>query len=331
MKTEEKNMNFFSRVKTAVVNLENYNVFLGEKISVAIKYFFLIVLILVLVIAVAQTYSIMGMVNKGVQYIQNEMPDFLYQDGKLEFSENVNAYDEQFDVYMIADTSDELSEEKINEYKDQIKSSGIIFLKDNLIYKVGNQEVKYNYSELSSELEITDLNKEKMLQYISSVGMIGIAITIVLGIVFGMYIVQVISIFMDWVMITLFTLISSRICGMSINYKSAFNISIYALTLPIILTMLYNVAYYLFDFYIEYFRTVYLLISYVYIVAVILMIKSDLIKQHIEVSKIVEVQKEVHEELQNPENSNEEKEEEPKEDKKEENDDVVGEPDGSEI
>lgn len=337
MENENKKVGFFSRVKIAVTKLENYGMFLEEKTSVAIKYFFLIVLILTVVMAGVQTYSIMKMVNKGYQYIKNEMPDFSYKDEKLQFSEIINAYDEEFDIYMIADTSETVDEKNMQEYKDKIKSNGMIFLKDKVIYKSGNDEIEYKYSEFAAQYDVDSLDKAKLMEEIDTIGMIGIAVTIFAVIVMGLYIIQLISIFMDWLVITIFAFISARICRININFKHSFNISIYALTLPIILTMLYNVAYYLAGFYTEYFRIVYLLISYVYIVAVILMIKSDLLKQQIEVSKVVEEQKKVHEELNNPE----EKEEEKKENKKPENDDkeeknseddnVAGEPDGSEI
>ena len=135
---------------------------------------------------------------------------------------------------------------------------------------------------------------------------------------------------------SLFALIVAKVCRISMNLKHCFNISIYALTLSIILSMLYNVAYIMLGFYTEYFRLVYLLISYVYVVAVILMIKSDLIKQQIELTKIVEVQKQVHEELKDSEeedkkeNKKPEREDKPKEEKPE-GSVSKDEPDGSEI
>ena len=332
---EDKKVGFFSRIKIAVTKLENYGMFVEEKTSVAVKYFFLIVLLLTIVMGAVETYSIMKIVNKGYSYVKNEIPEFSYSEGKLEFSENVHAYDHEFDLYMIADTSEEVSEEKMTEYRDEIKSQGIIFLKDKAIYKSGIDEVEYNYAELASESGITDLNKEKMINEIDAIGLTGIAVTIFLTLFVGLYIIELITIFMDWLVITIFALVAARICGINMPFKAGFNISIYALTLSIILTILYNVAYYLAGFYTDYFRLVYLLISYVYVVAAILMMKSDLIKQQMEVTKIEEVQKKVHEELKEQEKEEDKKENkkpEDQEDKKEETDDnIAGEPDGSEI
>ena len=76
-------------------------------------------------------------------------------------------------------------------------------------------------------------------------------------------------------------------------------------------------------------------ISYIYIITAMLMIKSDLIKQQIEVGRIIEEQKKVREEKQEEENKKEEKKEENKEQeskkekKKKDKDEGEGTPEGS--
>lgn len=335
METNEEKLRFFSRIKIAVIKLENYGVFLEEKMSIAVKYFFLIVLILALCIAIVETYSLMKIASKGYTYIKNELPEFSYSDGNLEFSHIVQSYDEEFNLYMIADTTEELTVEKLQEYKSNIKAMGIIFLKDNAIYISGNNEVKYLYSDFSSEYGITSFDRQTLIEKIDSIGLMGIALTMFSILLIGLYILQVVTIFMDWLIISIFAFFVAKICRINMTYKHIWNISIYALTFPIILTIIYNAAYYLTGFYTEYFRMVYLMIAYVYIVAVILMIKSDLIKQQIEVQKIVEVQKQVHEELKekvNDKKEEENKNEDKKENNEEDNDDLLNqEPDGSEI
>jgi Sec-independent protein translocase protein TatA len=69
-------------------------------------------------------------------------------------------------------------------------------------------------------------------------------------------------------------------------------------------------------FTIKYFEIAYNAIAYIYIITAMLMIKSDLIKQQIEVGKIVEEQKKVREEKKEQENK-EKEDKKPKEDKKE--------------
>lgn len=332
---ENKKIGFFSRVKIAIAKLENYSMFLEEKLSIAIKYFFLIVLIAVVAVALAQTYDMSQMLSKGYQYIQNELPDFSYENGNLNFSERILAYDSEYDIYMIADTED-VTEQTLKEYKSQIKTSGVIFLKNYAIYKNGDLEVKYNYHDLQMQYQIESLDKAKFLQEIDTIGIAGMTITIFLVLIVSIYIVQWVSILLDWLIMSVFALIASRICRVNLQWKHALNLSIYALTLSILLSALYNIAYCLTGFYTQYFRLVYLLISYVYIVAVILIIKSDILKQKVEIAKIEEVQKQVHEELSHPEEKKEEEKKEnkkPKDEKEPEPEENTtnGEPDGSEI
>ena len=328
---ENKKIGFFARIKIAVAKLENYSLFVEEKPAVAIKYFFLIVLVLALTICGIQTFDVMQKIQKGYQYVKNEIADFSYENGALNFSEKVYAYDSEYDFYLIADTGREITEDTLQEYKTQIKSSGLIFLQNKVIYKTGNSEVEYQLADLSNQYGISSLDKNQLVEEVENVGMMGIAITMFIAILISMYIIELVSTFIDWLMITIFSLIVARVCRIHMRWKHGFNISIYALTLPIILSMLYNIANYLTGFYTQYFRVVYLLISYVYVVAVILMIKSDLLKQEVEVGRIVETQKEIHEELKNPEDKKEKKKPEeknpPQSDEKPTNED----PDGSEI
>lgn len=107
----------------------------------------------------------------------------------------------------------------------------------------------------------------------------------------------------------------SKIVNINLKYKSVYNISVYALTLSIILYMIYIALNVLTGFYIRLFDIAYNAISYIYIATAILMIKSDLTKQQIEVTKIVEVQKQIQEEKEQ-----ETEEEKPNKKKKEDED-----------
>ncbi len=332
---ENKKIGFFSRIKIAVASLENYSLFVEEKPLIAVKYFFLIVLVLALVISGIQTFDAIQKIQKGYQYVKNEMGDFSYENGTLNFSEKVYAYDSEYDFYLIADTTDEITDEMLQEYKTQVKSSGLIFLQNKVFYKSGNSEVEYQLADLSKQYGIITLNKAKLVEEVESIGMMGIGITIFIAVCLSMYIIELVSTFIDWLMITIFSLIVARVCRIHMLWKHGFNISIYALTLSIILSILYNIANYMTGFYTQYFRVVYLLISYVYVVAVILMIKSDLLKQEVEVGRIIQTQKKIHEELQKPEEKEEDKKEnkKPEEKKLPESDEkpTNEEPDGSEI
>ena len=101
------------------------------------------------------------------------------------------------------------------------------------------------------------------------------------------------------------------------NYKAVFNMSIYALTLSIILKIIYIVITMLTSFKIKYFEIMYIAIAYISLAAAIFLIKSDVIKQHLELMKIIEESKEkIEQTITIPKKDKEEKKEE-KDDKEE--------------
>ena len=117
--------------------------------------------------------------------------------------------------------------------------------------------------------------------------------------------------------------IVARISRIKLPYKANFNMAIHALTLPIILKLIYIVIHSFIGFEIKYFDWMYTTISYIYIVVAILMIKTDLINRQMELIKLQEEQIKVREQMKDEKDKEEpeEKNEDTKEDKDKENED----------
>jgi hypothetical protein len=347
---ENTKLNFFNRIKIAIFKLEDYGMFLGERLSVAIKYFFILILILSIVISVIDSYDFSKMIGKVYNYIENELPDFVYEDGKITFSENVEAYDEDYQFRLFINTDEEVNEETISDYKTQIYNEqyGMIALKDKFIYIVDGNEIEYSYSDLLTQYSLDINNKNELVEKISEISSMSIVMVFFVMNLIAIYISNIITMAGDLLVVALFGYVAARICGIRFKLSPVFSLSIYSLTLSIVLTGIYSVVYTLTGFVIKYFDIMYLLIAYVYIIAAIMMIKYDLIKHHFEVEKIIEVQKKVHDEVeeekQDKENNDEEdnkkdNENKDKKDSKENNNEpqvdeepqINREPDGSEI
>ena len=128
--------------------------------------------------------------------------------------------------------------------------------------------------------------------------------------------------FIDAAMLGILGLIVARLIGIRMKYKATVNIGIHALTLPLILQIIYLTVNILTGFEVKYFQWMYTTISYIYVVVAILMIKTQFINQQIELMKIKLEQEKVKEEInqqEDPKNEEpEEKQEKPNdEDKKE--------------
>lgn len=336
---EKSKLNFFSRVKLAIAKLEDYNVFINEKLSVGIKYFFLIVLIFATILTIIETYDFSKKITKGYEYIKNELPDFIYSNGNLEFSENVNSYDSEFEFNLVSETSKEGSNENIIEVTNKIENRGLVLFKDKAVFVNNGSEMIVDYLQLQEDYKIAELDKVTLLEKVDSIGVVGITVMYFAIILLGLFVFEFIALFMDCLVLSIFAYCAVKITKTDLNYKQTFNISIYSLTLPIILYMIYCIANFVFGFYTQYFKTIYLLIAYVYVVAVIFIIKADMMKQKAVIGKIEEIKKENVKEEQNQDDDKEEKEdkEKNKDDDKKSNDEnnegdiVDGEPDGSEI
>lgn len=343
---QQKNkIGFFTRIKFAIFKLEDYGMFLGENLKVAIKYFFVLILLVSVIVAVATTYDFYNVMNRMKNYIENELPEFTYEEGILNFSSQVDAYDEKYDFRLIINTSESIDEKQISEYKGKVNEFGMILLKDKVIFLSNGTELEETYLKLLEGYNISINNKTDLENQISNP-----TINNLIGIAFiynfiALFVSNIISTISDILILSIFGWIASRLCNINFKIRPIIVLAIYSLTLSIVLATLYTIVYMFTGFYIEYFNIIYLLIAYIYMVAAIFMIKYDFMKQTEELQKIIEVQEKIMkdmEEDEKEENENKEKDNDKKDDRKsKEKDDKNNEeepsiepnrePDGSEI
>lgn len=348
MEESQKKMGFFKRIKIAVFKLEDYGMFLGERTSVAFKFFILLILLISLIISIASSYNFYKMTNRAYSYIQNELPDFNYENNTLRFERNLEAYDYDYKFRLFINTDDDVSEDILKAYRESMYSDdvGLILLKDKAIYVFDGEMIEQTYKELFenqnlSQFGINLSNKQELINNFQSIGFSSIIYVYFIANFISIFINNVITNLGYLFVVALFGYIAARFCGVRFKMAPMFALSIYSLTLSVILSGIYLVVYLLTGFIIKYFDVMYLLVAYVYIIAAILMIKYDLIKQSEELQKIIEVQKQVRKELKEEEQNKEEYPKSKDKEKNKEDDDnqtrdepVVEEnrePDGSEI
>ena len=119
--------------------------------------------------------------------------------------------------------------------------------------------------------------------------------------------------------LSLFGILTCFLAKIKMKYKALFNMSIYALTLSIILRTIYFAITLLTTFKIKYFEVMYVAIAYISLAAAIFIIKSNVIKQHLELMKIIEESKEKIEKTLTLDKKPKDEEKEEKQDEKKEN------------
>lgn len=305
---------FFIKLKNAIINFDEYKNFADEKLWTSFKYILKLMLIFTILITVSLTYKVIIEANKAIEEFKQECPEFSFEDNKLviEGDNRIVKGDESGYFGLIIDSNEE-SLSNIEEAGDYERV--IAFLKDKVVIRSSdNIEASNSYENLEQEYpeyNLSNLNRDKAMEFLSSknISKIYAGISIISFIyLFVIYLVQVLF---DILLLSIVGYLFSKIINIKLKYKSIFCISIYAITLPILLYMVYIIVNIFTGFTIKYFEIAYNAIAYIYIITAMLMMKSDLVKQQVEVGKIVEEQKKVREEK-----DKEEKREEKPKDKK---------------
>lgn len=315
---EQRKMNFFKRVKNAVTNFDEYKNFSEEKVSIAVKYLLKVVLIFTIAITIALSIKLVEETNKAIQIFKNEFPEFKFENNTLilegDNKQFIKGHETGLFGIIVDSEKENLSEiEQANEYE-----TVIALLKNKIIIKnVSNIESAITYEQISQKYDLTNLNKQSVIDIVSSNLMTKIYIIAISVALLYLFIICFMKILIDVLLLSLIGFLLSKIVGVKLSYKSVFSMSVYALTLSIILYLVYIVVNLFTGFEIIYFDVAYDAIAYIYIITAMLMIKSDLVKQQIEVGKIVEEQKKIREEKEQEENKEKDKEkEEQKQDNK---------------
>ena len=185
---------------------------------------------------------------------------------------------------------------------------GQTLLKNN--QKLENNEIIQNENIQSDEFS-------KMIVNIGKYNDVSITVMLVISSFISFFMMIILDIFT----LSIFGMLTSLIAKIKMNYKAVFNMSIYAMTLSIILEMIYVTITVLTDFKIKYFEVMYIAVAYITLAAAIFLIKSDVIKQHLELMKIIEEGKEkIEQTITIPKKPKKDEKEEDKDEKKENED-----------
>lgn len=306
-----KGMGFFKKVKYSIVNIEKYPEMATEGLGKALSYIAKLVVILAIILSVWTLMQTNQMIREGITYLQNEFPDFSYNEGVLTVNseEVITIENEQFGKIIVDTKTD--SEETINQYINSINEYGVgaLILKNRVVLKnvtmVG--EVSYNYKESFDSINLTTFNKQDVVNYVTGgqINSLYFSIFITLFIYsFSMYFINTIWYAIIISLVGYFTMIMLK---MKMRYVAIFNMAIYALTLSTILNIIYLIVNMLFNFTIEYFSIMYVTVATIYLLAAIFILKTDLMKKQAEVMKIVEAEQIVRKELEEKEKEEEQK------------------------
>ncbi len=312
MQTKENS--FIKKFISSIKDFEKYPEMATKSFGQVCKYLITLIAIFTLLVTALSVYNISKDFNSGIEYFKNEIPNLSFSDNKLnvESEQAINIENKSNILQIIIIDTNDISNEKIDNYTLELEKhdTGVVLLSDKLILNLGNGTLTYTYEKLAETYNIGNMTKDSIISYLSGSNIIMIYVGIFVMSFIYLYIAYLISTLLDALILGTIGYITSLLLRIRIKYIAMLKISIHALTLPVILNLLYIIVQTLFSFEIKYFEIMYIAVAYIYIVAAILMIKSDIIKRGQELTKILEEQERVKQQLEREKEEKEQKEEE---------------------
>lgn len=322
VENKELKKGFLKKVWYSIDKIERYAELSAEGLKSALKYLAMLILVIGVIAAASTIYKTSLVVNKISQYIDQKVPNLTYSENtlKVENSEAIIDENEEFGKIIVDTNTDD--EQQINKYVSDVKDeeNAVIILKNKLILKTSgvSGSANYNYEDLFGQMGITEFNKQQLVDYLTGSTMFKYYANLFLTLFIYAFAVYLINTLFYIIIISMVGFLATMILKLKIRFVAVFNMAVYSITLPTILNIIYIIVNTVYKYAISYFDVMYVMISTIYILAAIFMLKSEFNKKQGEVQKIVEVEKEVKEEQKQEEENNKEdtKKSEKKETKK---------------
>lgn len=319
--TKINEMSFFKKVIISIKDFERYPEMATQKVVATLKYLLKLIVLFTLIIVAVSTYKSVNVLNATRNFIESKIPDFYFENGVLKTDLTEPIIEQSEDLFfgtIIIDANNNISKEMLNKYKEKLNDTktGIIFLNDKIVILATEQlgYVEYSYKSIMQEDFI--LTKQNLLDYFSGGSLVSILIAIFIVNFIYSFMTYLIGVLMYIILLTILGYLTATIMKMRMKIYAVFNMATHAFTLPTILFLIYIIINMFTGIEIIYFDIMYVGVAYIYMIAAILIIKSDLMKRQQELVKIIQEQKKVVEEQERKEEK-EEKTKDKEEKKKE--------------
>lgn len=332
---QNERINFFQKIIMSIRDFDKYLIFATEKASESFKYLFKIMLIFSIIVSMGFIYFFYNIVQNGKKYFNENIKTIEYNDNYLTINdgEPLIIENDKFPIQYIEINTSQVEEDYIYNGKPQLYDTAILVLNDKILIKnpIYNSKVmSFSYEEISNKYNIENFNKEQLINYISEFNKPILYIGVYISLFIYTFLAYTISTLFDIAILTLLGYIIARMAKIRLKINATFGISVHALTLPLVLNLIYIIVNLFTGFTIRYFQWMYTTISYIYIIVAILMIKTDIINTQIELAKIVQEQEKVKQEIEQQDNEDKQEKENKKDKEDEKNTNNQEEPDSSE-
>lgn len=241
-------MNFFIQIKESVVDFKFYTKIKDNRFSRSFLYLMLLFLIIYSLGAIGDFVYLKYGVDEAANYINESLSDFRLQNGEFSYDGEMPKYlaNNSQEMYVI-DTTGQVTEDMVSNAEN-----GILIMKSYIYVKRPGDSGRIYYKDLQG----LSFTRKSLIDFMPKLNWIILAI---LAVGFSFMLAYKL---LNALLLALIAMIANTTIKAEFNYKQVLNISIYALTLPMLLELAVKLSGYTFTF----FSLIYWLVSYAYII-----------------------------------------------------------------
>ncbi|MBR3325217.1 MAG: DUF1189 domain-containing protein [Clostridia bacterium] len=291
IKKEELKIGFFKKLKISVIDFEQYHIIAADGWKKALIYFLKLILIFSIIVTSLLSFKLIMTLNAICIYAKNDLPNFRIEDGQFYLDSNQPVVIENKDIVktkIILDNDD--NQDKYTKNTNNNQENLIIITKNNIYLKLESTGITstYQIKELCSYFNIDSFNKNELINALENNSVKYVLIIYLFIVIFIMYFISTI---IDILALAVVGFLISRIIGMPLKFSAVFGIATSSMTLPIILNLCYILINMFTGFTMNYFQIMYTIVSYIYMIASLLLMRSNLIKIKTKKSKVLKDKK----------------------------------------
>ena len=318
MEDEIVNIPKYKKFWYSITKFERYPEMATEGVGRAFGYLAWLMFMFSIILAIAFIIKLTGVAKKGIDFLDKNFNQLSYSEGTLTIDTVNKSVTTDFGNVIV--NTGELSKEKQQEYENKKNYSDIeiVWLKEYAIIKLDQEVGKIYYKDILDNLGIKEFDKSTIVNYLKEqMNSPKTYIIYFIALTIYLFVSYFIAVLLDILVLSLFGLITSAFARIQIRYRALFNMAVYSVTISTTLQLIYIIVKTFTGFNIKYFDLMHTAISFICLTAAIFMIKSDVIRQQLELMKVIEIKKKEQEQEQEQDRKEEEKDEE-KEDKESE-------------
>ena len=217
------------------INPKKYVYLNKEKLSKAFLYVLLLSVIIGLVQGVMGAVLISGIEKTTKMILEEDEVQFEMKDGVLDFK-NSPLKEEEGQALLYIDTNKDIDDldslRSITVHKDTVT----VLLRDGFMVKSGSESVTQKYSDL--RLDLINFNNDFVISIIEKLDIVKYIIIPI------MIVVNFVQLLMYALFISLMGILSNLISNRKMSYNRVFNLSLYSVTLPTIINLIFPIGVY---------------------------------------------------------------------------------------